>query len=101
MAAFAGEEVVGGAICYILTKLESVAPEFYLYDIAVSPDWQRLGIATSLINALANLARESGASSLYVETEHASDNIAPIALYSGLGTSQPVLHFDVDLSRSA
>lgn len=101
VVALAGGAIVGGAICYILNKIEREAPEFYLYDIGVVADFQRRGVATLLIKALAALAKESGALSLYVQTEHASDNVAPTALYSGLGSSQAVLHFDIDLSRAA
>lgn len=89
--------VVGGATAYLLPKLERATTELYIYDIAVSQEWRRRGIATRLIRFLQGLAGETGASSVYVQAD-AEDGPA-VALYTRLGSRADVYHFELLADR--
>ena len=55
--------------------------------------FRRRGIATALIEELRAIARTSGAWMIFVQADHGDD--PAIALYTKLGTSEDVLHFDI------
>jgi aminoglycoside 3-N-acetyltransferase I len=93
IAAFDGDEVVGGLAAYVLPKYEQPRSEVYLYDLAVSGGHRRRGIATSLIEALKQVARDIGAWVVFVQADHGDD--PAIALYTKLGTREDVMHFDI------
>ena len=94
LAACKGDEVVGAIAAYELPKFEQERSEIYIYDLAVADAHRREGIATRLIEELRRIAAERGAYVVFVQADHVD---APaIALYSGLGTREDVLHFDID-----
>ena len=93
VAAFAGDEVVGGIAAYVLPKFEQPRSEMYIYDLAVDEAWRRKGIATAMIGAVQSVAAERGAWVIFVQADHGDD--PAIALYTGLGTREDVLHFDI------
>ena len=93
VAAFSGDEVVGGLAAYVLPKFEQPRSELYIYDLAVHAEYRRRGIATSMIEVAQRLAAESGSHVLYVQADPGDD--PAIALYSKLGTREDVLHFDI------
>ncbi|MEL7277269.1 MAG: GNAT family N-acetyltransferase [Pseudomonadota bacterium] len=86
-------EVIGALCAYVMQKFEQERAEIYVYDLAVLPDHQRKGVATGLFTALKPISREAGAWVIYVQTDH--DSEPAIALYTGLGTREDVLHFDI------
>lgn len=88
-----GERVVGGLVAYELAKLEQARSEFYIYDLAVSEDRRRRGIATALIEALRGIAGARGAQVVFVQADYVDP--PAIALYEKLGTREEVLHFDI------
>lgn len=93
IAAFAGDQVVGGLAGYVLPKFEQERAELYLYDLAVAEPYRRCGIATALIGELRRIAAERG---IWVVFVQADPGDAPaIALYTKLGTREDVLHFDI------
>ncbi|RQH05637.1 GNAT family N-acetyltransferase [Okeania hirsuta] len=61
LVALKHEEVVGGLAAYELHKFEQERSEIYIYDLAVSSEHRRQGIAMALINALKNIAVDRGA----------------------------------------
>ncbi len=93
LAALDGDTVVGGLVAYQLDKLEQARSEIYIYDLAVAERHRRQGIATGLIRALGEIARERGAWVMFVQ----ADPVDPpaIALYQKLGTREDVHHFDI------
>jgi aminoglycoside 3-N-acetyltransferase I len=93
IAALKGDAVVGGLAAYVLTKFEQERSEVYIYDLAVAEPHRRQGIATALIRELQAAATERGAWVIYVQADHGDD--PAIALYTGLGTREDVLHFDI------
>ena len=85
--------VVGGLAAYVLRKFEQKRSEIYIYDLAVSEEYRRRGIATGLINELRSIGREIGAWVIFVQADHGDD--PAIALYESLGVREDVLHFDI------
>lgn len=98
IAAMGSEGVIGGLAGYELHKFEQARSELYIYDLAVAVEHRRRGIATALIEAAQELARERGAWTLYVQADLGDE--PAIALYSGLGTREDVLHFDIPPARA-
>ncbi len=93
LAALDGAQVVGGLVAYELPKFEQRRSEFYAYDLAVSAEHRRRGIATALIEELRGIAAGRGAHVIYIQADHGD---APaIALYTKLGTREDIAHFDI------
>ncbi|HEX6251003.1 MAG TPA: AAC(3)-I family aminoglycoside N-acetyltransferase [Gemmatimonadaceae bacterium] len=93
MAAVIDGAVVGGLAAYELRKFERERSEIYIYDLAVSADHRRQGIATALINALREVAAARGAYVIFVQADRGDD--PAIELYTKLGKREDVLHFDI------
>ena len=87
--------MVGGLAAYELKKFEQRRSEIYIYDLAVAETHRRRGIATALIEALKKIGRERGAWVIFVQADHGDD--PAIALYTGLGVREDVLHFDIEM----
>ena len=101
IVALNGEEVVGGLAAYVLEKFEQDRREIYIYDLAVAEEHRRRGIATGLINALKDVAKERQAYVIYVQADRGDE--PAVRLYESLGIKEDVYHFDivVDLDREA
>ena len=93
LAATIDGEVIGGLAAYVLKKFEQQRSEVYIYDLAVSEDYRRRGVATGMINLLREMARDIGAWVIYVQADLADE--PAIKLYESLGTREDVYHFDV------
>jgi aminoglycoside 3-N-acetyltransferase I len=93
LAAVAGTKIIGGLTAYVLRKLEQERSEIYIYDLAVAEDWRRQGVATALIDRVRWIANEVGAWVIFVQADHGDD--PAIALYTGVGAREDVLHFDI------
>ncbi|MEL6678343.1 MAG: GNAT family N-acetyltransferase [Pseudomonadota bacterium] len=96
LVAWDGAVAVGALAAYTLQKFEQARAEMYIYDLAVHPDHRRKRVATGLIEALKPIARAAGASVIFVQADHGDD--PAITLYSGLGTREDVLHFDIPVA---
>lgn len=97
IAALDGAAVVGGLAGYVLPKFEQARSEFYLYDLAVSAEHRRRGIATAMIRELQALASERGIYVVFVQADVGDE--PAIALYTKLGLGEEVLHFDIQPLR--
>ena len=75
--------VVGALIAHRLARLDSQRAQILLYEIDVHPDARRRGVASAMIETLKDLARESGASEIWVITN--KSNQAAIQLYRAAG----------------
>lgn len=95
LIAEAGGRTIGALAGYVLPKFEQARSEIYIYDLAVSENWRRRGVATALIGALRGIAREIGAWVIYVQADTAPEDAPARALYDKLGTREDVLHFDI------
>ncbi len=88
--------MVGGLATYVLDKFEQARSEVYIYDLAVAAARRPRGIATALIRRTQAMAAELGAWVVFVQADRSDD--AAIALYSGLGQREDVLHFDLPVA---
>ena len=95
LAALKDDQVVGGLGAYELQKFEQERSEIYIYDLAVASAHRRQGIATALILELEKIAAARGAHRVFVQA-HADDRPA-IALYTGFGTREEILHFEIEI----
>jgi len=77
IAALSENEVVGGLTAYVLPMYDSDSSEVFLYDMAVSPELQRMGIGKRLIHQLNEYCIAHGVKEFFVmaheEDEHAVD----------------------------
>lgn len=90
------EEVVGGLAAYELDKFEQDRREIYIYDLAVSEDHRRKGVATRLINELRQLAKHRKAYVIYVQAD--LEDEPAVRLYESLGRKEDVHHFDIPVA---
>ncbi len=93
MVALSENEIVGGLAAYELEKFEQDRREIYIYDLAVSEDHRRKGVATKLIDELGQVARQRKAYVIYVQAD--PEDHPAIQLYDSLGTREDVHHFDI------
>lgn len=80
------EDVRGTAVGFV-SGVETTHPdkgtEMFLYELGVAERWRRRGVASRLIGALADIARERGCYGMWTGTEH--DNEAALATYRATG----------------
>jgi ribosomal protein S18 acetylase RimI-like enzyme len=81
--AFRGEQAVGFVQLYPAFASLSLAPSWILNDLFVAPEARGGGVARALMRAAEQLARETGAAELFLQTAH--DNLPAQRLYEGLG----------------
>ncbi|WP_120521890.1 GNAT family N-acetyltransferase [Arthrobacter celericrescens] len=77
----------GGTAVGFVSGVETTHPdkgtEMFLYELGVDESWRRRGVASRLIGALADIARERGCYGMWTGTE--SDNDAALATYRATG----------------
>jgi aminoglycoside 3-N-acetyltransferase I len=93
LAALKNDSVVGGIAAYELHKFEQERSEIYIYDLAVTEEHRREGIATALIEELKKIAAGRAAYVIFVQAD--IGDAPAIALYTKLGAREDVLHFDI------
>ena len=96
ITAVTGGEVVGGLTAYVLQKFEQER-EIYIYDLAVSKEHRRKGVATTLIQYLHTLARSLHAWVMFVQADPGDE--PAIRLYESLGRRETVYHFDIHMDE--
>lgn len=87
--ALAGGKPVGFVSGVELTHPDK-GTEMFLYELAVDEAHRRLGIASELVAALRDLARERGCYGMWVLTDH--DNEAALGTYRKSGTDEESSH---------
>jgi ribosomal protein S18 acetylase RimI-like enzyme len=76
-----------GFISGVETTHPDKGTEMFLYELSVAPEHRNQGIGRSLVEALAELARERGCYGMWVGTE--PDNAAALAAYLAAGAEPP------------
>lgn len=87
--------VVGGLAAYTLHKFEQDRSEVYIYDLAVSKDYQRMGIATSLINELRTVAEAQNSYVIFVQADEGDE---AVEFYESLHPSENIKTRNFDFS---
>ena len=83
LCAYDDEGRVLGMVSGVETTHPDKGTEMFLYELGVDPSAQGRGIGTTLVQALADLARERGCYGMWVGTE--PDNAAALATYRKAG----------------
>ena len=76
-----------GFVSGVETTHPDKGTEMFLYELSVHADHRQQGVGRSLVDALAELARERGCYGMWVATE--SDNAAALATYRAAGAAAP------------
>ncbi len=87
--------VIGGLIAYELKKFEQDRREIYIYDLAVSAEHRRKGVATALIKKLKEVAAARNASIIFVQAD--VEDAPAISLYESMGVKEKVYQFDISV----
>ena len=92
IAAFMGDEIVGGVTAHTLSMTRTESAELFIYDIAVRGDHQRRGIGRRLIATLREAAAAAGIQVVFVPTDE--EDIHALDFYHALGGEpSPVIVF--------
>lgn len=82
---------VAGEPAGFVTGIETIHPdkgsEMMLYELGVDPRYRRRRVGTSLVEALAQLARRLGCYGMWVPVD--ADDSIPIATYRAAGAGDP------------
>ena len=87
LLALEGERPVG-FVSGVETTHPDKGTEMFLYELSVHPAHRRRGVATALVRALAERARELGCHGMWVGVEPGND--AALATYRAAGAGEPV-----------
>ena len=92
IAAFVGDEIVGGLTAYTLPMTRSESSEIFIYDLAVREDQQRKGIGRQLVTALREAAAAAGIQLVLVAADN--DDGHALDFYRAVGgVPSPVTFF--------
>lgn len=87
--------IVGGLVAFEMTPIYGIR-EFYIYDIAVHPKFQKQGLGKQLIEALKKEAYVRGVEVMFVEVE--SEDGGAVAFYRAIGGQEvSVNHFNFNI----
>ena len=92
MAALAEQEVIGGLTAYELPMYYADHSEVFVYDLAVKPEYQRMGIGKELIRSLKADCSRKGVREFFV-LAHEEDEHAIEFYHSTGGKSERVVNF--------
>ena len=83
IAAFAGDDLIGGVTAHTLPMTKTEAAELLIYDIAVRRDHQRKGVGRHLVAALCEQASRFGIQDVFVPADN--DDVHALDFYRALG----------------
>jgi ribosomal protein S18 acetylase RimI-like enzyme len=90
LAAELDGQIIGFILGNVITKRKSAWKYGYLVWLVVSPDFQRLGIASRLYNRFADKMIEDGVRMFLVDTE--ADNLEALHFFRAKGFNSPQQH---------
>jgi aminoglycoside 3-N-acetyltransferase I len=92
LGAFIDTKIVGGLVAMEMMPIHGTK-EFFIYDIAVHPEYQKQGLGKALIEHLKLEAKKRGIETIFVEAE--SEDGGAVAFYRALGGEEvSVNHFN-------
>lgn len=92
-AVYLNNNLVGGLTAYELRKYYSEESEFFIYDIAVEPEYQRNGLGKRLLSALKRHSKIKGIKEIFVAA-HEEDLQAVDFYHKAHGEAEKVIHFN-------
>lgn len=86
-------EVVGGLTIYVLHSYYGTKPIAYIYDVGISPEYQRQGLGKALMAEVCKFCKDNGFENAYVEAE--SEDIDAVNFYrkTKFSTEMNAIHF--------
>ena len=91
-AAFHDNFVVGGLTAHVLASYYSTSPEVYIYDLGVSPTYQRKGIGKQLLAAILKYGKQHHCSEVFVQADEPDTHALDFYRSTG-GCPEKVVHF--------
>jgi aminoglycoside 3-N-acetyltransferase I len=92
IAAFAGDDLIGGLTAHTLPMTSSESSEIFIYDIAVRADHRRRGVGRQLVTALRAAAAAEGVEDIFVPADN--EDTHALDFYRALGGEpSAVTHF--------
>jgi aminoglycoside 3-N-acetyltransferase I len=92
LGAFIDTKIVGGLVAMEMMPIHGTK-EFYIYDIAVHPEYQKQGLGKALVDHLKREAKKRDIETIFVEAE--SEDEGAVAFYRALGGEDvSVNHFN-------
>lgn len=90
------KEVIGGLTFHVLHSYFS-APQAYIYDVGIKPDFQNKGYGKALMAEVCNYCERNGFAEAYVEAE--SDDIGAVEFYrrTNYTSEMKAIHFTYKL----
>jgi len=82
-AALHKDEPVGGLTAYSLQMYNSDSAELFIYDIAVRPEFQRMGVGKRLVSAAQAYCTQNGIKQMFVDANEADTHA--LDFYRSLG----------------
>jgi aminoglycoside 3-N-acetyltransferase I len=86
LAVFYNGEIIGGLTAYELPMYYADVAELYIYDIAVKPPFQRMGVGKRLLDTIKAYCREVGIKLLFVDASEADKDA--LDFYRGMGAAE-------------
>lgn len=96
MVALADNEVAGGLTAYELPKYYSNSSEIFLYDLAVKPKYQRMGIGKSLLQNLREYCIKNGIREFFLMAHEEDEHAIEFYRATG-GKAEKVVNFVYEL----
>ncbi len=92
LAAFDGDQIIGGITAHSLPMTRTETAEMFIYDLAVRRDHQRTGVGRHLVTDLQAKAAARGIETLFVAADNG--DVHALDFYRALGAAaSPVTHF--------
>jgi aminoglycoside 3-N-acetyltransferase I len=98
IAAVFENEVIGGLTAYVLPMYYSDDSEVFLYDMAVKPEYQRMGVGKRLLHHLKEYCIKSGIKEFFV-LAHEEDEHAVKFYHATGGRSEKVINFIYEVRK--
>ncbi|MEO1255114.1 MAG: GNAT family N-acetyltransferase [Bacteroidota bacterium] len=85
--------IAGGLTGYRLQQYYTEKPLFYIYDLAVKQNKQRLGIGQKLIQCVNDYAKENGFEEMYVQADYNDEQAVSFYRKTRISKEEKVLQF--------
>lgn len=90
------DKVVGGITGYELQKYYKAESEFFIYDLAVDPAFQRVGIASQLIEKIKEVCYQREINSIFVDAHTEDEHALKFYESLGHGSGEHVTQFTIN-----
>ena len=86
-------EIIGGLTAYVLDQYYSEKPLAYIYDLAVSREYQRQGVGKKLITAINAYCRKKGFEEVFVQADKVDGYALDFYRSTKPAAEEEVVHF--------